>query len=495
MKVLKYQFFSILLPVILLLAGCAPKSPVKLTILHWNDFHSQNVPFKRITKGDTLMVGGAANLAAYLNHYRKEMAPTLELNAGDDFQGTPISAMTKGKSQVELQNMLKPDAFTIGNHEFDYGIPRLQEVLSEATFPVLLGNAVNEKDQTPYFESTTILESGGIKVGVIGVVTEGLKEVTTAKATAGLAVTSAAKTVREGLELLSPKTDIQIVLSHMGYRSDSLLANEIGGELELIIGGHSHTRLYEPRIVNEVPIVQARAKGEFLGIVEMTVDPVKNDIIELSGKIERVIVGAFEPDPLVKQWVDEQEKELSEAMDKVVATLTGDMDRNYRGESPLGNWVSEAYRIAANADIGFMNGGGLRKNLKKGPVTVRDIFEVSPFGNELMRFKLTGEQLKTFVLYQAAKKGSRMQISGLRYHVKNGKIKSLTVNGQEVQGSDTFTAVTVNYVTDHQDRFFKMEPGTLKLESLYLVDRDVLLAQAESEKTIEPSTDGRIRIE
>ena len=97
------------------------KDIVPVTVLHWNDMHAHNVPQPREVDGDTLWIGGAATLGGYLNHYRATMPNVLTLNAGDDFQGTPISTLTKGKSQIELLNVLKPDAFEVGNHEFDYG--------------------------------------------------------------------------------------------------------------------------------------------------------------------------------------------------------------------------------------------------------------------------------------------------------------------------------------------------------------------------------------
>ena len=114
-----------------------------ITILHWNDFHAHDLPEKRQKKDSTgkqyfYWYGGTADMLGYVNKFRN--SKTLVLNAGDDFQGTPISTITRGKSQIELLNLYNLDAFVIGNHEFDYGQFALDSALQLAKFDYLSGN-------------------------------------------------------------------------------------------------------------------------------------------------------------------------------------------------------------------------------------------------------------------------------------------------------------------------------------------------------------------
>ena len=123
----------------------------KMTILHWNDFHSQNLPYQvkaknRATNTDTtFMVGGSATLSSYIKKYKTESPNVILLNAGDDFQGSPISAITKGRSQIELMNLLNPDVMELGNHDFDYGRDQLSEYLKSVRYPVVGGNMIDTR--------------------------------------------------------------------------------------------------------------------------------------------------------------------------------------------------------------------------------------------------------------------------------------------------------------------------------------------------------------
>ena len=108
----------------------------ELTILHWNDFHARNMPYEISRKKDgqqvTYLVGGSASMLGYLNKFRDDHS--LVLNAGDDYQGTPISSLTKGFSQIKLLNNFRLDAFTLGNHDFDYGEYTLDSALKTVNF-------------------------------------------------------------------------------------------------------------------------------------------------------------------------------------------------------------------------------------------------------------------------------------------------------------------------------------------------------------------------
>ncbi len=494
---MKKYILLILLVALLTIVGCAQRerAVVSVTVLHWNDFHSQNLSRERIREGDTLHVGGINAVAGYINHYRDKYERTLVLNAGDEFQGTPISEVTKGKSQVDLLNVVKPDAFTIGNHEFDYGVENLVDVFNEANFPVLLGNILSEENGKPLFPADTVLDVNGVKIGIIGVVTDHLMQVTTSKATEGVKLVPSEDIVRSSLEKLSPISDIQIALTHLGVWEDSILASKIGPELELIVGGHSHTALFEPKMVNGVTILQAGGKGGFLGIAELEIDTVSDELVAINSRLERVIVGTYPEDDQIVEIVSKQEEQLSSEFDKEIATLVTPWERNYNGESNVGNWITDVYREYTETDIAFVNSGGLRKNVDAGEMTVRDLFEVSPFNNELVKFEMTGEEIMEYADKIASKEIRQMQVSGLKIHAQGNKVVDLKINGDTVVPSRIYTISTVDYVTDHIKKYFGLEKGSKEIRNLYFVGRDILISAARDSGNINSKVEGRIIIE
>ncbi|MFH1734626.1 MAG: metallophosphoesterase, partial [bacterium] len=159
-------------------SGCQrSQPPITLTVLHWNDFHSHNLPFSAVLHGDTVNVGGAAHLAALIDSLRLLSPNPVVLHAGDEFMGTPISTITKGKSQIEVLNLFQLDAFALGNHEFDYGWETLKTRLAEAEFPVLCANVYDETTGKPIALTSIILKRSGVRIGIIGVNTRHLDSV------------------------------------------------------------------------------------------------------------------------------------------------------------------------------------------------------------------------------------------------------------------------------------------------------------------------------
>ncbi|MFH0882170.1 MAG: bifunctional UDP-sugar hydrolase/5'-nucleotidase [bacterium] len=482
------------LSLIFLLTTFAAAQTVPVTILHYNDFHAANLPYKRVVRGDTLLVGGAANLDGYIEHYRATETNPLLLHAGDDFQGTPVSMLTRGASQVEIMNMIHPDAYTVGNHEFDYSVDTLFERMSHATFPVLSANVVWDSTGKSIFAPDTVLTIAGVRVGIFGMMLDDFHGVTSPKMTRHVVISNRDSTIRAMLDDLEPRTDIQILLSHCGVWEDSLIAMTFGGEIDLIVGGHSHSTLWEPKVVNGCPIVQAGSRGGFLGIVHLEVDTTANRVASFDGHLERVVLGTFPEDSALAAVVNQQEKEVSGQMDVVLATLKSDMTRGHGGEGSLGNWITDAYRDFAGMDISIANTGGIRKDMFAGPMTLRDILEISPFGNELVTFQLTGVDLQKIIEHQAATGGRDNVVifSGLSYKTKDGKLVSLRVNGKKIKLKKTYTVVAPDFVTDHAMDYFGLDSAAIEVEKTGYLDRDALVAYAKKYPEIVNKIEGRI---
>lgn len=474
----------------------------ELTVVHWNDLHSQNLPYQvksrnRATNTDTtFMVGGSATLASYLKKHSAS-PNTLVLNCGDDFQGSPISAITKGRSQMELMAMLRPHAMQLGNHEFDYGRETLSSYFSAAPFPILSANIVDKRTNKTYGAPYVIKTINGIAIAVIGIMSPELMTLSLPDNVKELEIKDPAATVN-GLipELKNQKVDMIVALSHMGVEEDSLLALQCP-DLDLIIGGHSHTPLFRPKKVNGIIIAQAGSRGRWLGKLALTVDVAKDTILSSNGELIECRTADIAPDSAVAAKVAQLESLAAAELSEVIGELKSDWKRDSRGESNIGNWIADQLRIHAKADIGVQNSGGIRKELLAGPIAVRDLWEISPFGNTLVTFTVTGATLRSMVQHQLTINDDFCQVSGMKivYRTVNGSrvLHNLKVNNQLVKDDAVYTIATNNYVAAQAKKYFGLDLAPEKVQQFTITDREVLIQGVRKQKMVQSVIEGRIK--
>jgi len=470
----------------------------KILILHWNDFHSQNIPMRSICGDSTCYIGGTANLLGLINKFRNEEKNVLVLNAGDDFQGTPISSLTKGRSQIELMNLINPDAMTLGNHEFDYGRNALEENLKIAKFEVISANLWDKRKGKLFVKPYIVKKLGKAKIGVIGLITPELFKLSLKENLKDLELLNTERVLKQYINELKnkEKVDLIIALTHIGVNEDSILATKFP-EIKIIIGGHSHTVLQEPKIVNNVIICQAGSRGEYLGYLEVSIDLDGDSVYSYKGKLIRVINGIVKPDETALKKVEELEKMVDKEFGQVIGKLEVDWKRNFYGESNLGNWEADVMREFAKTDIAFQNSGGLRKDLPKGDIKVRDIWEINPFGNTFVVFEVDGKTLKNMIEWQASGKAELMQVSGLKIVIDSRKnigerVVSIEVGGKPLDENKIYSIVTNNWVADHLYDLFGIPQNSVKVKNLGVVDRDVFIEAVKKQKIIKSEVEGRI---
>lgn len=470
----------------------------KILILHWNDFHAQNIPMRSICGDSTCYIGGTANLLGLINKFRSEEKNVLVLNAGDDFQGTPISSLTKGKSQIELMNLINPDAMTLGNHEFDYGRDALEKNLKIAKFEIISANLWDKRKGKLFVKPYITKKLGKAKIGVIGLITPELFKLSLKENLKDLELLDTEKVLRQYINELKnkEKVDLIIALTHIGINEDSILATKFP-EIKIIIGGHSHTVLQEPKIVNNVIICQAGSKGEYLGHLEVFIDLDADSVYSYKGKLIRVVNGIVKPDETALKKVEELEKMVDKEFGQVIGKLEVDWKRNFYGESNLGNWEADVMREFAKTDIAFQNSGGLRKDLPKGDIRVRDIWEINPFGNTLVVFEVDGKTLRKMMEWQASGKAELMQVSGLKIVIDSRKnigerVISIEVGGKPLDENKIYSIVTNNWVADHLYDLFGIPQNGVKMKNLGVVDRDVFIEAVKKQKVVRSEVEGRI---
>ncbi len=253
---------------------------IKLTVLHTNDVHSRIDPFP-MDGGRNQGLGGAARRAALVQRIRQEEEHVLLLDAGDIFQGTPYFNYFGGELEFKLMSRMQYDAATIGNHDFDAGIDGLHQQLPHADFPFIISNydfsnTIMNGQTKPYL----IIKKGPLKIGILGVgiEVEGLVPKALTGETQYLDPIQKANQYASFLKQ-DKKCDLVICLSHLGYKyrdnkvSDIVLA-ENSKNIDLIIGGHTHTFLNEPHITSNqeqkpVYINQAGWGGILLGRLDI----------------------------------------------------------------------------------------------------------------------------------------------------------------------------------------------------------------------------------
>lgn len=239
----------------------------ELSIVHINDFHAR---FEEVNAAsvscnpekDDVCVGGYARTVTVLKKLLAERTNPIYLNAGDNFQGTLWYNIHRWNATVEFLNMIPADAMTIGNHEFDHGVEGVVPFLEHINSTVLLVNVDNsEEPEFKKFQKSMIIERSGRKIGLIGVILQTTYDIAN---TGNLIFADESETVREEAELLKQQgANIIVVISHCGLDVDKIIAENAGPEIDIIVGGHSHTFLY----TGDHPTIPGTSQGEYPTVV------------------------------------------------------------------------------------------------------------------------------------------------------------------------------------------------------------------------------------
>lgn len=251
-----------------------------IVILHTNDTHSRIEPVPE-TDRKAPDKGGVERRFVYIEQVRKENKNVLLFDAGDFLQGTPYFNLFKGKVEVETMNLLKYDAVTLGNHEFDHGLDVLESIVRAAKFPVISTNYDFSQTQLanlvkPY----AVFQKDGVCIGVIGINIHPSGLITTANFK-GVKFLDPISTANEMATELRSKhnCDMVVCLSHLGYTDDINLAQK-SRNIDIIVGGHSHTYMKEPDVRKnldnkDVLIHQTAGRGIYVGRIDVALEKIK----------------------------------------------------------------------------------------------------------------------------------------------------------------------------------------------------------------------------
>ncbi|ESX23815.1 5'-nucleotidase C-terminal domain-containing protein [Mesorhizobium sp. C416B] len=466
-----------------------------LNILHFNDWHSRiegnnkyesTCSAEEETKGEC--IGGAGRLVTAIAQERKKLEGqnVLLLNAGDSFQGSLFYITYKGTAEEEFLNQIKPDAVTLGNHEFDDGESALVPYLDKAKFPIVSANVVpNDKSGAAgKIKPSIVLEVGGQKIGIVGAVTNDTPEL--ASPGPNITIADDVKSITAEVEKLKAQGVNKIIaVTHIGYRRERDVIAKIPG-IDVVVGGHSHSLLsntdpkaegpYPTMVDNpdgsKVPVVQAASYSKYLGEFKVVFDD-NGNVKEASGD-PIFLDKSITPDPAVLARIKELGAPIEALKNKEVAETTEAIDGSREScrtkECAMGNLVSDAIldRVKGQGvEIVVSNGGGLRASIDKGTVTMGEVLTVLPFQNTLATFQISGKDLVAGLengVSQVEDGGGRFpQVAGLKYSFDKsvapnaGRVKSVEVmqNGAwaPINPDKDYLVATNNYVRQGGDGY------------------------------------------
>ncbi|CAO1320937.1 unnamed protein product [Diamesa hyperborea] len=409
----------------------------KMIILHNNDMHARfeqtgmfSDKCKKDAAANNKCYGGFARVAHEVRKYRKqaednEIPPVLYLNAGDTYTGTPWFSLYKNNITADFLNILKPDAISLGNHEFDEGIPNLVHFFGEITFPVLSANLDLTKEptmQVPALKKSHIFTIKDRKIGVIGYLTPDTKFTAIPNGVEYIDEVIAINT--EAAKLKADGVNIIIALGHSGIERDKQIA-ALCPDIDLVIGGHSHTFLYSGKAPDfedpegeypitvtqttgkKVPVVQCYAFTKYLGYLHLEFDDGGN-LIEIDGT--PILLNADIPrDSDVLALLELYRPGITALENDIVGHTKVRLDGNCRRkECNLGNFIADSFvdwyannfeapDYWTDAAIGFIQGGGVRTSIDHksaaGVISKEDASTVLPFVNKIVVVEVTGKEL------------------------------------------------------------------------------------------------------
>jgi 5'-nucleotidase len=525
------------LAVALALAGCAAPArhaAIDINLVALNDFHGNLEPSKYSyapagsDKKQAIQAGGIDMLGGALNAFRKEDKDLLFVAAGDLVGASPaLSSMWADEPSIEAMNMMGLAASSLGNHEFDQGrqellrqqhggcdSPRpakacqLSKDFRGAGFAYLATNVVDQQTGKNLVPGWRIVDVKGVKVGLIGAVLKDTPSVAVASAIKGLSFLDEAEAINKVLpDMRAQGAQVFVVLIHEGGHTgeafdktycDGLegpivgIVKKLDPAIRLVITGHSH-KGYLCKVDGRV-VTQADAAGHLLSRITMKVDPATFRVEDIEVRNVVMAPDAFTPDAKLAAYLQGVRARSTAELAKPVARLGAAglaRKENDAGESPLGDLIADAVAAATReqgVQVGFMNPGGIRKDLEVGEggvVSFGQAQAVLPFGNTLVVLDLTGAQLRAVLEQQWDRQGGpyMLQVSrSLSYAWDSTRPVgqrlvpgSLKVDGKPVDDAGTYRIVANNFLADGGDFFPTLAKGSKRVDT-GMRDLDALIA-------------------
>lgn len=507
------------------------------TVLHTNDIHGH---FWNNDKGEY----GLAPQKTVIDQIRKDVAAqggeVIVLNAGDINTGVPESDMQNARPDIEGLNAIGYDAMTLGNHEFDVPLQILDMQEKWAKFPLLSANVYNKRTNKPLVTPYITLKRGGLKFAIVGLTTEDTAKLGNPDVTGNVIFKNPIETAQNVLKNLNKKEkpDVRIALTHMGWYLDGKHGTNAPGDVtmartlkpaafDMIIGGHTHdtvcfdekgqfiekykpTMACKPDYQNGSWIMQAGEWGKYVGradfefkngkttLVKYELIPInlKQTIKKEDGTKEyKLYANEIKADEALyaqlKKYQDEGDKTLGIKVGNTEGFFDGKRESVRFVQTNLGRLIAQSQMERVKADIGIMNGGGIRASLPEGEVTYKNILTVQPFGNMISTLDLKGKELVDFLTTVALKEtdtGGYPQFANISMVVDRAAktISDVKIGGQPLDMNKAYKISIPDYLTAGGDGYPIMKNHPTYVNTGF-IDAEMLKKFFEEKKILKAS--------
>ena len=451
--------------------------------------------------------GGYAKLASVVNWEKAGAEHSIFVHAGDAYSPSLLSSMDKGKSTVDMLNAVGVDYMVLGNHEWDFGMENMRERVWQSNFPVLASNAI-DIDGLPIDGTvrTAMVNVGPFRVGIMGLVTTNTKVLSSAGSDDFLPVLDTAKLLAK--ELKGQGANLIVALAHLDYLEDIELAQS--GLVDVILSGHDH--YYIAWDNGNTVWMDSGENSEKVGVMDVHLKSyMKRGKKRFSWEADMRFVDTINvPEEIaIASKIKEYDKFLTAELDIVIGKTNTELDsrRNTvrKGEAAIGNLIADAMRNGVDADIGFANGGGIRAKKIYAPgtsITRRDMLTEMPFGNVVVKLRLTGAQiwdaLENGVSQVENNAGRFPQVSGVSFTFNpkaqaGSRVVSAKIGGQPLNKARSYTVATNNYAAGGGDGYKVFKKGEVLIDaSGATLLTSMVMDYIKAKGSVSPKVEGRI---
>lgn len=534
-KEMKKALLMVFFLVAVLMAGPAEKSK-KLTIIFTNDIHGGITE----TRAEFLnpeyppVLGGGAAAYRLIRIARekaaKEDGMVIVSDAGDIFQGSVLGTRSRGKAMIRYFNYIGLDYSVPGNHDFDLGKETLDSLIRDSRFSWIACNIIDTRTGELWepLKPYIVKEFHGVRIGITGIATGATKNMAFSENIQYLdflpEIPSLQKTVDE---MRQNGVDIVIAVVHTGLpydvkegmqRLESLTYEEVKDRIgvgameiarfvhgiDILFGGHIHVgydKPYEDPVTHTL-CFQNYGNGGNLGWVDILIDPEHKMITGyetplLNSTLMLLTMDSYPVDPELYQLIREEQEKYEAGFHRVIGETRVALTRTPAGESLLGNVVCDAMIEATGADFAFTNYGGLRDDIKMGMITYKDLFEVLPFGNQLVVFKAKGAFLKRIIEERVKGNNRGILIGGGKVVIDRSRpdgnrVVSMEIGGEKLDEEKIYTVVTSDYLMEGNSGLkllLEVSEENKTYPGKYMLDALVEYVQRHSPLKVQ--TDGR----
>ena len=451
--------------------------------------------------------GGYPRLAAIVKQERARGVPILFCHAGDCFSPSLMSGFDQGEHVVALTNLIEPDVFVPGNHEFDFGPDVYRRRMAESRFPYFGANVTGPDGKLlPGMKASQIYDLGGVKVGVVGLVME---EVPVVSSPGDIRFGPVMATLRREAEALrADGAEILVAVSHTARPVDyEIVRSRL---VDILLTGHDHDLAIQ--YDGQAVMVESNEEGHFVTAIDVTVRAAgqgSRRTVSWSPSFRVHDSANVEPDPDVGRVVAAYEGELSKVLDIVLGITATSLDSRTSvvrsREAAIGDMIADAMRLSTGADVALINGGSIRGDEVYPAGTRlrrRDILTELPFGNTTVAVELTGRDLLVAIEHGisslAEPSGRFPQVSGIAFTYSSRapvglRVREARVAGQPLDPDRVYRVASNNYMLAGGDGYTALARGKVLVGPTDgRLQATVVMDFVRDRGTVEPRVEGRI---